>query len=60
MTKDQVTLWVGATKSKSPSYKFGDHRHYGIGDIMVLVCHVISHEHVIKGKCVARGSSPSR
>ena len=28
--------------------KFGGHRHYGSGD-MILGCHVISDEHVIKG-----------
>ena len=28
--------------------KFGDHRHSGSGDIMVLACNVISQDHVIK------------
>ena len=29
--------------------KFGGYRHSDNGDIMVLVCHVISQDHVIKG-----------
>ena len=29
--------------------KFGGHKHSDNGDIMVLVCHVISQDHVIKG-----------
>lgn len=29
----------------------GDHGHSGSGDIMFLVYHVISQEHVIKGSC---------
>ena len=28
--------------------KFGGHRHCGSGDIMVLVCQVISQDHMIK------------
>ena len=29
--------------------KFGSHRHCGSGDIMILVYHVISQDHKIKG-----------
>ena len=29
--------------------KFGGHRHSSSGDIIILVCHVISQDHVIKG-----------
>ena len=44
--------------------KFGGHRHCDSGDIIVLVCHVISQEYVIKRSrdlvVVARqGKSPS-
>ena len=39
---------------------FGGHRHCGIEDIMVLVCHVISHNHAIKELCDFIGGSPSR
>ena len=28
--------------------KFGGHRHYGSGDIMIFVGHVILQDHVIK------------
>ena len=42
------------------SNKFGGHRHCGIGDITILVCHVISQDHVIKGLCPFIDSSPSR
>ena len=31
--------------------KCGNRRHWGSGDIMVLVCHVISQGHLIKGSC---------
>ena len=31
------------------STKFRDHRHYDSGDIMVLACHMMSQDHVIKG-----------
>ena len=34
--------------------------HCGTGDIIVLVYHVISQDHVIKGSCAFIGSSPSR
>ena len=29
--------------------KFGSHRYCGSGDLMILVCHVIFQDHVIKG-----------
>ena len=43
-----TTTWMEAPQGKSPTLvaKFGDHRHYGSGDIMVLVCHVILQDHV--------------
>ena len=31
--------------------KFGGHKHSGSRYIMVLVCHVISEDQVIKGSC---------
>ena len=39
--------------------KFGDHRHCGGGDIMVLVCHVISQKHQTKGPQDFEGGTPS-
>ena len=40
--------------------KFGDHRHCGSEDIMILVCHMILQDHVIKGSRDFKGMSPSR
>ena len=31
--------------------KFLGHSHYGSGDVMVLICHVITQDHVITGSC---------
>ena len=39
--------------------KFGGHRHCDSGDIIVLVCHVISQEYVIKRSRDFNCSSPS-
>ena len=39
--------------------KFHGHRHCGSGDKMVLVCHVISQDHVIKGSFDFMGGRPS-
>ena len=40
--------------------KFGGNRYCDSGDIMVLVCRVISHNHMIKESCDFMGRSPSR
>ena len=57
----RVTLWVGApiVRSHHPA-KFGGQRHCGSRYKMVLVCHVILQDHVIKGLCDFMGSSQSR
>ena len=34
------------------------HRHCGSGDMMVLVCHVILQDHVVKGYCDFMARSP--
>ena len=39
---------------------FGGHRHCGSGDIMFLICHVTSRDHVFKGICDFMGKSHSR
>ena len=39
-------------------FKFGGHRHCGIENI--LVCHVISHNHMIKESCDFISKSSSR
>ena len=40
--------------------KFDDHRHSGIGDVLVLVCHVILQVDVIKKSCDLMDRNPSR
>ena len=37
--------------------RFGGHTHCGSEDIMVLVCHVILKENVLKGSCDFMGVS---
>ena len=55
-----MTLWVGAPQGKLDlPAKFGGHGHCGSGDIMVLVCHEISRDHVIKESSDFIGGSPS-
>ena len=39
--------------------KFGGPRPYGSGDITVLVCHMISKDHMIQGSCDFIGGIPS-
>ena len=39
---------------------FGGHRQCGSGDIMVLVCHVISQDHLINGSYDFVGRSTSK
>ena len=41
-------------------FSLGGHRHYGSGDMMVLVYHLILQDHVIKGSCDFMGKSLSR
>ena len=41
-------------------HKFCGHRYCGSGEIMVLVCHVILEEHVIKGWSNIMGRGKSR
>ena len=40
--------------------KFGSHSHCGCGNIMVLVCHVISQSHVMKRSRYYMGRYPSK
>ena len=35
--------------------KFCDHRPFGRGDIKLSVCHVTSHDHVVRGSCDIMG-----
>ena len=45
---------------KQHPVKFGGHRACGDGDVMILVCHMISEDHVIKGSCDFVAWSPSK
>ena len=40
--------------------KCSGHRHLGVGDVMVLVYHVILQDHMIKESCAFIGSSPTK
>ena len=53
-------LWARAQQGNYYLAKFGDHRHCVSGYIMILVCHVTSQDHLIKGSCEFMGRSPSR
>ena len=57
-----ATTWMEAPQGKSPTLvaKFGDHRHYDSGDIMVLVCHVNLQDHVTYGSINFMGDGLSR
>ena len=49
---DQRVMRVYRQEPIKVSYhlaKFGGHWHSGSGDIIILVCHVISQDHVTKG-----------
>ena len=38
--------------------EFSGHKHYGNGDMIILVCHLIFQDHIIKGPYDFIGSSP--
>ena len=39
--------------------KAGDHRHYDSTDSIILICHVTSRDHVLKGSCESMAGSLS-
>lgn len=53
--KDWV-IWAGVPQRKHHIARFGGHRHFGIEDVMVLVCSVILPDLVIKKSCGFIGS----
>ena len=60
---DDRVMWLYRHEVSKVSYHpamFGGHRHCGSGNIMILVCQVISQYNVIKGSCDLIGRSPSR
>ena len=53
-------MWFYEQEAIAVSYylvKFDGHGHSGRGDI-ILVCHMISKDHVFKGSCDFMGESP--
>ena len=54
-----MTLWVEVPQGKSPFSKLSEHRDFDSRHIKVLVFHVISKEHMIKGSCDFMGRRPS-
>ena len=52
-------LYGQSPQESHHSTKFGSYRHFGSGDIVVLVCQVISEDHVIEGSCDFMSRSPS-
>ena len=57
--KQYLTFMYKPLKVSQYSAKFSGYRHCGSGDIMVLVCQIISQDHVIKGSCNFMGRSQS-
>ena len=56
-SKGHVTLSRRVSKTIHNPVKFGVHGHGCSGDIIVLVCLVISQDHVIKGLCGFMGGN---
>ena len=52
------TLWLEAPYPWS-SHCFDGFGHCGSGDKTLLICHLISKDHVFKGLCVVKGGNPS-
>ena len=55
-----MTITKGAPQVSHDATKFGGHRYCHIGDIMLLVCHVILQDHMIEGLSNFMGKTPSR
>ena len=48
-SKIHITLRMGSSHVRSPSLaKFGTHRYSASGDIMYLICYLISLDHIIR------------
>ena len=59
-----VALYVGPTHGKSHPTKFNGHKHHRRGDLMVLLCHLITQDHMSKASSnrwvgAPQGYSPS-
>ena len=60
LQKGQIIYGKELFKVTHDTTKFGDHRNCDIGAIMLIVFHMISEDHVIKGTCDFIGRSPSK
>ena len=56
--KDPANIWVELPALCHHPDKSCDHGHYDSGDIVFLICHVTSREHMFKGLCEFVGGSP--
>ena len=54
----QIYEWEHLVVSQNPD-KFSDHRFYESGDLMFSICHVTSHDRMLKELRVFTGGSPS-
>ena len=57
---DHVTYGLDLIKVKYYLATFISHRHCGSEDIVILVCHVILQNHVLKEPCDFIGTSLSK
>ena len=60
---DESVIWLcgwGPIKEGHHPPTFSGHRYYGRGDIIILVCHVIFQDHLIKVPCDSLGRSSSQ
>ena len=54
-------MWIYGQELKKVNYhpaKFRGHRHCGSGDIIFLICHVISQDQIVKGSCDFKKQEP--
>lgn len=59
----QMIMWLEGWKPRAENQHhvlFGVHGFSGDGDIMYLICHASSHDHLIKGSCRLMGGSSLR
>ena len=55
--KGPVTSWKKASMVHPRRAKFGSHRHFGSGYMVILICYMISQDHVIILSCENMGRS---
>lgn len=55
-----MALYVGPTHGKSHSTKFNGHKHHRDGDLMVLLCDLITQDYMSKASSNVIGRNPSR